>query len=286
MMRSFTAGPRKGLSIAELIIGMVILAIIGLALTKVLRSQAMYFDHQKTSNLARSVARGPLNRVVSDIRMVEARGGVITASASVVELRVPYAMGVVCGPGPNNTTTHISLLPVDSAMFSAPGYSGYAWRGGNGVYRYREDNQTKDVGTLDVCNAKQIGTLTSQGARIVQITPLLPDTASMGTAVFLYRKIRYSFAASTTLPGSIGLFRTRMETNQSEELSAPYDASARFRFFVGSSFTAQDAPPADLSTLRGIELNMTGLSERAPSGASQPQRAPFVTAIFFKNRLD
>ncbi len=274
------------MSLAELIIGMVILAIVGMALTRTLRSQARFFDHQKISNLARNVSRGPLNRVVSDLRMVEARGGIISASATAIEVRVPFAIGVVCGPGPNNNSTHVSLLPVDSAMFAAPGYSGYAWRGGNGVYRYKEDNQTKDVGTLEVCVNAKIGTLTSQGAKVIKISPLMSDTASYGTPVFLYRKIRYSFAPSTIVAGSTGLFRTRMENNQTEELSAPYDAAAKFRFFVGSSSVAQDAAPANLSTLRGIEMNMTGLSERAPSGDTQRQRAPFITAVFFKNRLD
>lgn len=271
---------------SELLIGMVILAIVGIALTGTLRSQARYFDHQKTSNLARAVSRGPINRMVSDLRMVEARGGMISATSTQIEVRVPYAIGVVCGPGPTGSSTHISLLPVDSAMYSAPGYSGYAWRGGDGVYRYKEDNQTKDVGTLDVCNAVQIGTLTSQGAKVIKISPVLPDTASYGTPVFLYRKIRYSFAASQMVPGTIGLFRTRMETGAAEELSAPYDDAAKFRFFVGSSLTAQDNPPADLSRVRGIELNMTGMSERAPSGGTQKQKAPFITAVFFKNRLD
>ena len=285
-MRSLTGGARRGMSLAELIIGMVILAIVGMALTKTLRSQARFFDHQKISNLARNVSRGPLNRVVSDLRMVEARGGIISATSTAIEVRVPFAIGVVCGPGPNSTSTHVSLLPVDSAMFAAPGYSGYAWRGGNGVYRYKEDNQTKDVGTLDVCVNAKIGTLTSQGARVIKISPLMSDTASYGTPVFLYRKIRYSFAPSTIVAGSTGLFRTRMENNQTEELSAPYDAAAKFRFFVGSSAVAQDAAPADLSTLRGIEINMTGLSERVPSGDTQRQRAPFITAVFFKNRLN
>jgi hypothetical protein len=280
-------GPRKGLSLAELLIGMVVLAIVGLALTRTMLSQARYFDHQKTGNLARAVARGPINRVVSDLRMVEAQGGVISASSSQIDVRVPYAIGVVCGPGPNNNSTHISLLPVDSAMFAAPGYSGYAWRGGDGVYHYQEDNQTKDVGDPVVCTNARIGTLTSSGAKVIKISPLLPASATYGTPVLLYRKIRYSFGASTTLPGTIGLFRTRLENPVTvEELSAPYDASARFRYFVGSSLTAQDSPPGDLSTLRGIELNMTGLSERAPSGATQKQKAPFITAVFFKNRLD
>lgn len=285
-MRPIASGPRKGLSMTELLIGMVMLAIVGMALTKTLRSQARYFDHQKTGNLARAVSRGPINRVVSDLRMVEARGGVYGASATELHVRVPYAMGVVCGPGPNNNATHISLLPVDSAMYAAPGFSGYAWRGGDGVYRYREGNQTKDVGDLGVCTAAQIGTLTDQNAKVIKISPLLPDTASYGTPVFLYRKIKYWFGPSQMVAGTTGLFRTRMENSQTEELSAPYDASARFRFFVGTSLVAQDNPPADLSTLRGIELDMIGMSERAPSGGAFKQKAPFITAVFFKNRLN
>jgi len=282
-MRRRVAVSRKGMSMSELLIGMVILAIVGMGLTQTLRSQARYFDHQKTGSLARAVSRGPINRVVSDLRMVESKGGMISATSSQIEVRVPYAMGVVCGT--SNNSTHVSLLPVDSAMYAAPGYSGYAWRGGDGTYRYKEDNQTKDIGTLTVCNDAQIGTLTASGAKVIRITPTLPDTASYGTPVFLYRKIRYSFAASGLVLGAIGLWRTRMETGQSEELSAPYDG-AKFRFFVGSSQNAQNDPPADISTIRGIELNMTGTSERAPSGGVAKQKAPFITAVFFKNRLD
>lgn len=285
-MKSFTAGPRKGLSMSELLIGMIILAVVGMALTSTLRSQARYFDHQKTGNLARAVSRGPINRVVSDLRMVEALGGVVAASPTDITVRVPYAMGVVCGLGPNGTSTHVSLLPVDSAMFAAPGYSGYAWRGGNGVYRYKDDNNTKYVGDLSVCTAAQIGTLTANGAKVIKLSPPLPDTASFGTPVFLYRKIRYRFQASGMVPGAIGLWRKRLDDSFDEELSAPYDPSAKFRFFVGSSLTAQDNPPADLSRIRGIELNMTGMSERAPRGGVAKQKAPFITAVFFKNRLD
>ncbi|MGK2962180.1 MAG: PilW family protein [Gemmatimonadaceae bacterium] len=277
---------RHGLSMVELLIGMVILGIVGMSLTKVMSSQARYYDHQKTSNLARAVSRGPLNRVVSDLRMVEAAGGVVTASPTAMEMRVPYAIGVVCGPGPGNNHTHISLLPVDSAMYSAPGYSGYAWRGGDGVYHYVDDNSVQETGNLTVCNSFQITTLTAQGARVIRISPKLDSAATYGTPVLLYRKIRYSFGASGLVPGTIGLFRTRMTDGAAEELSAPYEGSARFRFFVGSSIVAQDNPPADLSNLRGLELNMTGLSERTPTGESQKKRAPFVTAVFFKNRLD
>jgi hypothetical protein len=278
-------GLRRGLSIAELIVGMVILAIIGMALSRVLVSQGRYFSHQKTANLARNVSRGPLNRVVSDLRMVEALGGVISASENELLVRVPYAIGVVCAKVA--PYTHISLLPVDSAMYAGSGFSGYAWRGGNGVYHYVETGPPTIVtGDLAVCNGALVSTLTADNAKVIKITPALTDTASLGTPVFLFRRIKYEFKASVAVPGMRGLFRTVMQTGESEELAAPFDDNSKFCFFVGNSLVAQDAPPGDLSTLRGIELVMNGMSELIPSGSTQKALAPFTTAVYFKNRLD
>jgi hypothetical protein len=277
--------PRRGLSIGELIVGMVILAIIGMALSRVLVSQARYFSHQKSGNLARNVSRGPLNRVVSDLRMVEALGGVVEASDSALLVRVPYAIGAVCAN--NSPFTHISLLPVDSAMYAAPGFSGYAWRGGNGVYRYVEDlSLTVASGNLAVCNSALIATLTVNNAKIIKISPELTDTASFGTPVFLYRLIKYEFKPSVAVPGMRALWRTVMSTGTTEELAAPFDAASKFHFFVLSSQTSQANPPADLSTLRGVELVMNGMSENIASGSTAKTLAPFTTAVFFKNRLD
>lgn len=276
---------RPGLSMGELIVGMVILAIVGMALSRVLVSQARYFSHQKTANLARNVSRGPLNRVVSDLRMVEALGGVLSASENELLVRVPFAIGVVCAKV--TPYTHISLLPVDSAMYAAGGFSGYAWRGGNGVYRYVETGPpTIATGDLAVCNGALISTLTADNAKVIKITPELTDTASVGTPVFLFRRIKYEFKESIAVAGMRGLFRTVMETGQSEELAAPFDNNSKFRFFIGNSLVAEDAPPGDLSTLRGIELVMNGMSERTPSGSTQKALAPFTTAVYFKNRLD
>jgi len=273
------ARQRKGLTIAELIVGMVIFGIIGLALTRVMVTQARYFDHQKQGNLARNVSRGPLNRLVSDIRMVEAEGGVSSATGTAIVARVPYALGVVCSSDATGTT--ISLLPVDSAMYAEPGYSGYAWRNGMAKYRYNMSGAIS-AGTLATCTAAGITTLSSQLAKVIRISPKLNDSATVGTPVFLLRNIKYEFKASTLVPGGIGLYRTVV----SEELSAPFASDAAFKFFVGSALTAQSSPPANLSTLRGIELNMTGLSEKKPRQAIAQAPAPFVTAVFFKNRLN
>jgi len=275
---------RRGLSIAELIVGMVILGIIGLALMRVMVMQARYFDHQKQANLARNVSRGPLNRLVSDIRMVEAEGGVTAASTTAITARVPYAIGIVCSSDVTGTT--ISLLPVDSAMYAEPGYSGYAWRNGAAKYFYIMGGSSIASGSLTTCTAAGITTLTADLAKVIKITPKLTDSATVGTPVFLLRNITYEFKASNLVPNGTGLFRTVVDAGTSEELSAPYASGAAFKFFIGSALTAQTAAPANLATLRGIELNMTGRSEKNPRQAVAQAPAPFVTAVFFKNRLN
>lgn len=275
---------RAGMSIAELLIGMVILAIVGMGLTRIMVTQARYFDHQKKSNAARNVSRGPLNRIVSDLRMVEALGGVVSATSTAITVKVPYAIGVVCVSQSNGT--QVSLLPVDSSMFAGAGYTGYAWRNGAGKYGYVETGGLNLDGDVTLCNTAKITTLTSEKAKVVRINPGMTDTASVGTPIFLYRRITYEFKNSTILPGTIGLYRTVVTANTTEELSAPYASGAKFRFFVGSSQTAQDAVPAQLSTLRGLELVMSGNSEKIPIGGTQKAQAPFTTAVFFKNRLN
>lgn len=277
--------PRRGFTLIELLVGMVVFAIIGAALTRMLTSQGRFFDKQGMSNAARNVSRGALNRVVSDFRMIETTGGVIAASPTSVTLRTPFAIGVVCSS--NAQSTAVSMLPVDSVTYNEEGFYGYAWRNAvNGMYTYVENPAAHDKTTgQNACNSVQITTL--PGGRAARITPLIGGS-SLGTPVFLYRRIRYEFKASTAIPGKVGLFRTIVfpdGTEKSEELVAPFASTAKFRFFVvGDNLTAHDNPPATLNTIRGIELNLDGMSEVTRAGQAAPEKAPFRTAVFFKNR--
>src|SRR5688500_3242650 len=247
-------GHRRGFTLLELLVGMVIFAIIGALFTRLLTTQGRFYDKQGMSNAARNVSRGSLNRLVSDFRMIETSGGVIAASAKSLTLRVPFAIGVVCSSNANSTA--VSMLPVDSVTYNAPGFFGFAWRNAiTGVYTYVENPAAHDKTTgQNACNTAQITTL--PGGRAARITPLIAGS-SLGTPVFLYRRIRYEFKASTAVPGKIGLYRTVIYPGGAEdveELVAPFASTARYRFFVtGDNATAFDNPPADLKTLRGIE---------------------------------
>jgi hypothetical protein len=108
--------------------------------------------------------------------------------------------------------------------------------------------------------------------------------------VFIYNKIRYEMKASTAVPGKLGLYRTIVDPNGTlvtEELVAPFANTAGWKFFtLNGGSVAQAAPPADLTTLRGLELHLDGISENIAPGLVANESAPFTTAVYFKNRIN
>src|SRR5947208_353322 len=100
------ARSRRGFTLIELLVGMVISAIIGVAMVKVIMSQTRFMDNQEAWRTARGVSRGSLNRLMSDLRMVEATNGLEAAAAGGKDftVKVPYAFGVVCSSTGTATT--------------------------------------------------------------------------------------------------------------------------------------------------------------------------------------
>jgi type II secretory pathway pseudopilin PulG len=270
---------RSGLTIIELIVTIIVLGIVGGGIVRMLTSQARFYEHQGAGRNARSISRAAVNVLLSELRMVEAGGGVIAAGPNAITLRVPYALGVYCG-SPGGVST-IALLPTDSAMLAEPGFSGYAWRGRLGNYNYVEGGAALALPVPGTC---VVAGITPMAQRIA-VMPVLPVGADPGTVVMLTRRITYAFANSADIPGRIALWRRVDATGVREELAAPFDAGARFRFYELNADAAQDAVPAALTDIRGFQLVLDGASESSPALTGTPQRAPLTTSVFFRNRL-
>src|ERR1051326_2764882 len=148
---------RRGFTLAELIVGMVVLGVIGAALTRLFLSQSRFYDQGARRRGARLVARMAINTVLSDVRMVEATGGVVSATPTQVTLRVPYAIGVVCANTPVQTT--LSVWPVDSTVYAAAGFSGYGWRVSLATITYVEAGTSVANDNASLCVAADVGTL-------------------------------------------------------------------------------------------------------------------------------
>jgi prepilin-type N-terminal cleavage/methylation domain-containing protein len=293
---------RKGFTLVELLLSLIVTAIVGAALVRMVLGQAQFMDQQEAWRGARSVSRSGINRLMSDLRAVEALNGMEAAAPGGQDftIRVPYAFGVLCRTALNLTT--VSLLPVDATMFAGPGYSGFAWRNAAGVYTYVPGTAlpvipgtTADcdgalpapfgittLGSINGSPAGQVANLT----HAVALPTAPPNGALVGSIVLLYRRVRYEFKNSGMMPGRVGLWRTLVTTGDTEELAAPFANTARVNFYRLNSATPEMAVPAQLSEVRGLELVLDGMSERTPAGSTAPKTTNVRTSVFFENRPD
>jgi prepilin-type N-terminal cleavage/methylation domain-containing protein len=293
---------RRGFTLVELLLSLIVTAIVGAALVRMVTSQTRFMDQQEAWRSARSVARGGINRLLSDLRVVEAQGGVFAAVAGGQDLtiNVPYAFGILCSmPAANQAI--VAMLPVDAQMFNAAGYTGFAIRKtDDGVYTYYTSNAAiananggqKNTCTAPVAPDLAIATDLTLNGSPVGSTLVLSATANFnpvpkkGEIIFLYRRIRYQFKNSGLVAGRTGLFRTIVTGNVEEEIATPFANTARFNFYVLNNAAAQAAVPGTLSDTRGLELVLDGMSERAPQGSTAPKTANVRTSVFFENRPD
>lgn len=290
---------RRGFTLPEIVVALTILGIIGLAMVRLIISQSGFTENQMALRNARTVSRNAMNIMLTDLRMVQDNGGLIGAATDSITVRVPMAFGLYCGSGSKT----VSLLPVDSAMTALGQYDGWAIRDSVAeTYSYKDANAPMALSALPTGNATICtdsvagpGILSAPyGARVGRIVDM-PDspggTASPGWPVFVYQVVTYRFEPSSAFAGRTGLFRKIKTGNNntnwnSDEIIAPFDTSAKFRFYVLNADTAQSAVPAVLNNVRGLQLVLSGSSARSTQGNANAKMAQLVTGVFFKNRRD
>jgi prepilin-type N-terminal cleavage/methylation domain-containing protein len=268
----------RGFTLIELLIGIVTLAILATALTRILLSDSRFVSKQEALITARQTARAAMNVMSVELRMVS-DSGLLAASADSVFFRSPYAYGIACGTATGARI--ISLMPADSAMYASATPGGIARRRTGGQYSFHDGITVTSSADATPCTADSVRTV--PGGTLVAVTP---DTAAMsGELIYLYQNVAYRFMASTDMPGRIALWR-RAGSGAYEELAAPFDSTARFRFLVGPNLQRTDTPPADLSTVNGFELSIVAQSYEAPQGQSEYQKFELPVQVVFLNKAN
>jgi len=285
---------RRGFTLNEMLISLVLLSIIGATFTRILRYQTRYFAHETTLRTARTVARTATNLLLSDLRVVQDSGGVdsVASDGKLIRVLVPYRFGLVCAT--NAATTTVSLLPSDSATMAMSVYKGFAFRNATGRYTYvfPTDPTISDLprasSTPASCTGNANGqaqissvSVTGRTGDIVDLTSSLPSGAPAVAPVFLFEKVSYSFKTSVAYPGQLGLWRY-VEGGPDEELVAPFDTASRFRFYKPGDDTSRVSPP-DKAEIRGIDIVLNALSQKAATSAASTNSVKVVTSVFFKN---
>jgi prepilin-type N-terminal cleavage/methylation domain-containing protein len=284
-----------GFTLIELLVGMVVGALAGIAVVRLITAETGAQASRDAMGSARRVATGSLNLLTSELRMVEPGGGVeaLAADFKSVTLRVPYALGLLCKYTAGSST--VSLLPSDSSLYFAPGFSGFAVLNNSTSYTYVTSGVTlTNSGTASNCTAAAVGistlpapgSVSSNAGRIVTLAGTVSPTPKPGQPVLLFRRIQYAFKASGLVPGKIGLWRKLVTPNSEQELAAPFDTTARFRYFVLNGSVAQNAIPGTLSDLRGVELQLDAQSDSMPRQTPSRTTVRTTADVFFHNRPD
>ena len=286
---------RRGLSLIELLIGMIITAILGGATLSLMISQSRSTERSEGQRDARRVARGAINALGADLPMVDPSWGIEAASATSITVRVPYALGVICSS--TATLQILAILPVDSVTLATPGYSGYATRGATGVYTPVGGGAVTEEAMSATCTggSSRVTAIAAplsapnQKTRQMRIVTIGATVIPIGTPVMLYRRTEFYFAPSAQagIAGRNALWRRYVDANGSNvELAAPFDATAAFRFYLLDATTAQVDVPLDLTETRGIEVFLPGESDASSRVRGAPEQANLTTSFFFVNRSE
>lgn len=283
----------RGFTLAELLITMVVMSILGLALARIIINNSDFVSRQDAMMEAREVARSAMNVLSPELRLIS-DGAVIAAHRGSIRARVPYAFGVICN---RVAPTYASILPTDSVMYASATVDGVAWRTDNG---YSVDNSVTIVPEplTALCTATPDSIRVLPGGRVIRISgiqscssPPDPDDPCPGTIFYLFQTITYRFRPSTDLPGRRALWRRTGNAASYEELVAPFDTSARFAFLMGPNmrvdtrlnFTGPSLQTR-LDSIRGLELWLVGASQYMPRGTSTYQKFDLRPAVGFLNR--
>jgi len=264
-----------------------VVALMGIALTRILISDTRFVSLQEAMLTSRQAARAALNTLLPELETVA--DTIVIATRDSFEIRVPIAFGITCR-ALSASVRIVSFLPVDSVAWVSLDTTGMLWRQRSG--RYQRVNPTSIAITYTaadsgLCKADSVRMLA--GGKLVKLSGLTVQYDSLQVAM-VYSRITYKFAASTDLPGRIGLWRKTYLGNW-EELVAPFDTSARFAYLMGGPNSANLtvrtstlSTTAERDSVRGIELWLYAASVKSPQGTSVPLVFRLKTRVRFANR--
>ena len=273
--------PSRGFTLVEIMIAMVVLTILGTALTQMLLSDSRFVARQEAMLDARQSSRAAMNIMTVELRLV-ADNGLVAATPESVTVQLPYAFGMTCQGGA--TTMTASLVPTDSLMYAMAVADGFAWRSNAGTYTTVSGVTVTSSSNSAACTGDSIRTL--PGGALIDIGGIpggqMPPS---GLLFYLYQTVTYRFAPSTDLPGRMALWRRAGGTD--EELVAPFDSTAGFGCLTGPNLQVETCPPGGgLTAVRGLELRLVGASTTIPSGTNKPEIFDLVTHVPFLNKVN
>lgn len=201
-----TAARRNGYTLVELLITLAILGIMGSMVAQLMMSQQRFFQRMSEQTSVRGALRHTLGTLPTELRGISTAGGDISSfGAAAVTFRSPIGTAFVCDR-PSNTT--LDVPPVNTERTSTSNWVSTP-AVGDTIFALRHDSSGV---AGDFWSAHQI-TGVSSGAGLCltspytdplldagkarfrfAVTPALPDSVAVGSALRFTRTARYELA--------------------------------------------------------------------------------------------
>jgi prepilin-type N-terminal cleavage/methylation domain-containing protein len=271
----------RGFTLVELLVGTVVMAVLGVALVRMLVSDSRFVSRQDAMMVARQTSRGAMNTMSVELRMIT-DGGLVAARRDSVRALIPYAFGVTCDQTGSGQIV-AALVPPDSLTYATAVPGGFAWQDDAGDYQAVNGISVTNSSNMNACIADSVFVV--PGGKLISISGIAGPIPTPGRIFYLYQDISYRFGGSVELPGRIALWRRVGFVY--EELASPFDTSAKFRCLTGPQLDVEDCPPSGgLGEVRGLELVLVGASDLTPQGTAGPATFDLTTRIAFLNTVN
>lgn len=250
MPRLTATGERRGLTLAELLIAIILLAIIGAALTRVLVKQQQYYKDASATSYAKRELRLGATVLPSELRSISTSGGdVLTMSESEIAMRSYIGSSIICA----RTTNQIWVPPTNLARHTLTSYVSQPGVGDT-VFIYNENilrGSEDDLWEMRTITDTDLSTTACPGApytdaaldppatkprRRFTLSANLPDSVKVGAVVRFTRPVRYKIYQETSGNWYLGLQQYSSGSwGSASPLAGPYRA-----------FQSGDANPSGL----------------------------------------
>lgn len=263
---------RRGFSLAELLITLGILSVIGVIVSRLMLGQQRFYQRTTEQMDMRRELRSAMSLVPADLRSISSSGGDLTNfNSTSIQFRAVLGASMICNRASN---TQIDIPPLDmarntlTAWYSEPTAGDTLWAFNDSLSRGAEDDVwtplriTSVVPSIALCPlSPYLDVLLDAGKRRYRITVAsnLPDSVVVGSAIRFTRSTRYELSAEA----SGDYYLTRSELNggawsAATPISGPYASpsgmAGGIRFAYYDSLGAQVAAVADSRRVSRIDL--------------------------------
>lgn len=241
-----------GYTLVEVMISISVAAVLGAGVMGLVLGQQRFYRHSDDTIVAQQNLRAALDLVASEIRMASPTD-ILVATADSIAVRTDVIRAVVCGgAGPDQVDVFV-YDSVGNANLS-PSFRGTAYSGAYDSAFVYSNGWTPAVTTSG--GAPQT-TCESKGAPPGQPAHLYRRLAgwssefgvvpSAGSIVRQYGRLSYRFSPSNFSTG-LGIWRN------GQELVAPFEAGARFRYVLADNSVKDYVPVTDLADIRTVRI--------------------------------